>query len=292
MKKIFLIYNPVSGKGTFKNKLDFVMKNFQEHDYIVTPYRLAPKEIAEDVISKIDPENYDIIVAAGGDGTLNSVVAGLVQHQVNLPLGIIPMGTSNDFANHLGIPKRIDYCIRTIIKGNSKYVDIGQVNGSKSFINVVSGGNLPSIAHNTNVTFKNNLGKLAYYINVLGQYPVFQPFRVKITTNGEVYNEEALLFFVLNSPCAGGFKSLAPKAKVDDGKFDVVLIKNCKFPEKLSLFMKILKGMHHNDEYVLYLQTKELIVECDDNVETDIDGERGPAFPMEIKCKKTIRVYC
>lgn len=292
MKKIFLIYNPTSGKGTFKNKIDFVIKNFQEHHYIVTPYRLAPQEPAEHVIEKLDTNYYDIIVAVGGDGTLNSVVAGLIKYEVDLPLGIIPMGTSNDFANHLGIPKRLDYCIRTIVKGNYKYVDIGEVNGSRNFVNVVSGGNLSSIAHNTNVHIKNNLGKVAYYINVLGQYPVFQPFKVKISANGRVYDEEALLFFILNSPCAGGFKSLAPKASVDDGKFDVVVIKNCKFAEKLSLFMKVLKGMHHDDNYVLYFQTDKLLVECGDDVETDIDGEKGPAFPMDIQRKKSIRIYC
>lgn len=292
MKKIFLLYNPVAGKGTFKNKLDFVIDNFQQNGYMVTPYRLTLNEQVEEVIGKIDTNYFRAIVAAGGDGTLNSVVAGIIKHQIDLPLGIIPMGTSNDFANHLGIPKRIDYCIRTIIKNKPRYVDIGEVNGNTSFINVVSAGNLPSIAHNTNFAFKNNMGKLAYYINVLGQYPVFQPFKIKITANGKVYDEEALLFFVLNSPCAGGFKSLAPKATVDDGKFDVVLIKNCNLAEKLSLFMKILKGLHQNDDYVLYLQTDQLTVECDDDVETDIDGEKGPAFPMEIKCKKSIQIYC
>lgn len=292
MKNMFLIYNPVSGKGTFKNKLDYVLQYFQEHGFIVTPHRLAPKEQAGDVLKEIDIESYDLIVSAGGDGTLNSVVKGMIQNTIDLPLGIIPVGTSNDFANHLGIKKGLQQCIATICQGNFKPVDIGTINNDISFINVVSVGNLTSIAHKTNAVYKNNLGKLAYYINVLGQYPVFQPFNLKLSVDGKEYEEDALLFFVLNSSCAGGFKSLAPHAKVDDGKFDVLVVKNCKLVEKLSLFIKVLKGEHHTDDCVLYFQTDKLVVSCDGEVETDVDGEEGPRFPMEIKCINKIKIFC
>ncbi len=291
LKRMFLVYNPASGKSTFKNKLDYVIDKFQKKDYLVTPYRLSLDESAYDVMKKIDPSHYDLIVASGGDGTLNSVVTGMINHGIKLPLGIIPSGTSNDFANHLGIKGGLDQYLNKIIQGNHKNVDIGSVNGNL-FVNVVSMGNLASIAHNTNTVIKNNLGKLGYYINVLGQYPVFQPFNIKLTVDDREYVENALLFFVLNSSCAGGFKSLAPLAKVDDGKFDVVVIKNCKLVEKMSLFIKVLKGEHQDDNCVLYLQTSKLRVECSDEVETDIDGEKGPSFPLDIECLNKVKVFC
>ncbi|SES99943.1 YegS/Rv2252/BmrU family lipid kinase [Anaerobranca gottschalkii] len=289
MKKLLLLYNPISGKGSFKNRLDYIISKFQQNDYLVTPYRLDGER---DIFKKIDVDDYNLIVAAGGDGTLNSVINDMVSNNVDLPLGIIPVGTSNDFAKHLGIKGSLDKNIEGIIKGQIKTIDIGYINGWGSFINVVSLGNLPSVAHKTNPSFKNNLGKLAYYINVLGQYPVFQPFKIHLKTKDREFNEEALLFFVLNSPCAGGFKSLAPEAKVDDGKFDVLVIKNCKLIEKLSLFIKVLKGEHHDDQCVLYFQTDQLIVHSADWVETDVDGEEGPNLPMEIKCYKKLKVFC
>jgi YegS/Rv2252/BmrU family lipid kinase len=289
MKKLLLLYNPISGKGSFKNRLDYAINKFQENDYIVTPFRLNGER---ELFKKIDVKEYDSIAAAGGDGTLNSVVNDMVNNDIDIPLGIIPVGTSNDFAKHLGIMGTLDKILHRIIKGQIKTVDIGQINGWGSFINVVSLGNLPSVAHKTNPSFKNNLGKLAYYINVLGQYPVFQPFNIHLKTKDREFNEEALLFFVLNSPCAGGFKSLAPQAKVDDGKFDVLVIKNCKLIEKLSLFVKVLKGEHHDDQCVLYFQTDYLTVNSEGLVETDVDGEEGPKLPMEIKCQKKLKIFC
>ena len=291
MKRLLLIYNPVSGKGSFKNKLDYVIDTLQKDNFTVTSYRLSANENLEQTFNNISIENFDSIVAAGGDGTINTVASALVHHELDIPLGIIPVGTSNDFANHLGIKRRIDRSLETIVKGQYKYVDIGLING-KHFVNVVSAGNIASIAHNTNITVKNNLGKLGYYINVLGQNPVFNSFKLRLYADGIEYNEDAMLFFVLNSPCAGGFKNLGPNAKVDDGKFDVLVFKNCKPFEKLSLFLKVLKGEHHSDDCALYFQTHRLVVECDDVVETDIDGEKGPNFPLEINYLKKIKVYC
>ncbi|QNO15618.1 YegS/Rv2252/BmrU family lipid kinase [Alkalicella caledoniensis] len=291
MKRLLLIYNPVSGKGSFKNRIDYTIDALQKNDFLVTPYRLSANENVGELLEKLDISNFQGIIAAGGDGTLNAVVSGIIQKKIKIPLGIIPVGTSNDFANHLGIKRGLDKALDKIIAGETKYIDVGTIN-NKTFINVVSVGNLTSIAHKTNVVVKNNLGKLAYYINVLGQYPIFKPFKLTIEVDGTQHHEDALLFFVLNSPCAGGFKNLAPHAKVDDGKLDVLVIKNCNAFEKLSLFLKVIKGEHHSDDCALYFQADKLLVECEDVVETDMDGEKGPDFPLEISCETQLKIYC
>lgn len=289
MKRILLCYNPVSGKGNFKYELDYVVHKLQEKNFNVALYRLSRKESVSDFFGKIINFNYDSVVAAGGDGTINAVVNALIHNDINVPLGIIPVGTSNDFASNINLDKGLDFALETIIAGKYRLVDIGSING-RSFVNVVSIGKLASIAHKTNHTIKNNLGKLGYYVNVLHQSPVLENFKVKILTENNMYEEEAVLVLVLNSRGAGGFKNLAPNAKIDDGKFDLLLIKNCNLVNKLALFAKIIRGDHHNDDCILCFQADKIYMDCEDFVETDVDGEVGPKLPMVISFDKKIKV--
>lgn len=289
MKKILLCYNPVSGKGNFKYRLDYVVEKLQNKGFIVTFYRLSLHESLSDYLARFKSFDYDIIVAAGGDGTINTVVNAIVHNCIDVPLGIMPVGTSNDFASFLKIDDGLDQYIQRIIDGKYKLVDIGSIN-DKCFVNVVSIGKLASIAHKTNHVIKNNLGKLGYYLNVLNQTPVLEYFKIKVLIDNNMYEEEAVLVFILNSKGAGGFKNLAPNAEVNDGKFDVLIIKNCNLINKLTLFLKIVRGEHHTDDCVHYFQADKIYISCDDYVETDVDGEVGPGLPMIISFNKKIKL--
>lgn len=284
MKKLKFIYNPLSGDGTLKNKLDYLIERFQRSGYMVVPYRSSDINALEKAFFDIH-EDYDAVCISGGDGTLSSVVNIMASRRIDLPVGIFPFGTANDFATHLNIPRDIEACCDILEKGKIKRVDIGRANDSY-FLNVCSAGLLTDVAYKTDTNLKNALGKLAYYMKGIEEIPRFTPFKMRLQYGSNVIEDNFLLFLILNGSSAGGFNRLAPKAKIDDGVMDVIAIKNTNITNLLALFLKILRGEHIGDPNVYHFQTDKLNIACDGCCETDIDGERGPNLPLEIEVKK------
>ena len=280
MKKIKLIYNPKSGDASFKNKLDSVISKFQKAGYITAPFRLSNDLHIDDAFFDID-QGYSIICVAGGDGTISSVADAMARLNIKLPIGIFPSGTSNDFAAHLGISKDIKACCDIIFNGIIKNVDLGNVNGSH-FINVCSAGLLTDVAHNTDTNMKNTLGQMAYYIKGIEEIPKFSPIKMRLISEDRVIEDDMLLLLILNGSSAGGFSKLAPDAVIDDGKMNVIAIKSSNISNMLTVFLKIIRGEHIGDSNIYYFSTSKLTVECDQIYKADIDGEKGPNFPLEI----------
>ena len=284
MKKLKFIYNPYSGDGTLKNKLDYLIERFQKAGYMVVPFRSSDINTLEKAFFDIH-EEYEAICVSGGDGTLSSVINIMASRKLSLPVGIFPFGTANDFAVHLNIPKDIEACCEIIEKGRIKKVDIGRVNDSY-FLNVCSAGLLTDVAYKTDTNMKNALRKLAYYMKGIEEIPRFTPFKMRLQYGNNVIEDNFLLFLILNGSSAGGFNRLAPYAKIDDGLMDVIAIKNANITNILALFLKILRGEHIGDPNLYHFQTDKLMIACDGSCETDIDGERGPSIPLDIEVKK------
>lgn len=286
MKRIKLIYNPVSGDGGFKNFLDIVIKKFQANGYLVEILRTQKNDLACGFFEQPDDgwENTSIVVA-GGDGTVSKVVNKMIKHQVTAPLGIIPMGTANDIASYLGMPKNILKCCQIIVENNQIKIDVGMINNNY-FTSVASGGLVASVPQATDVRLKNTLGKLAYYLKGLEEIPTFRPISISLESLEYNFEGNLLFFLVLNGQFAGGFKKLAPQASINDGKFDVLLFKDVSLPVLARLFVKLLRGEHINDPNVIFFQTKKLLIKpcCNNNtIITDVDGEEGPALPLFIQ---------
>ncbi|MGE5632354.1 MAG: YegS/Rv2252/BmrU family lipid kinase [Caulobacteraceae bacterium] len=284
MKKFKFIYNPFSGDGTLKNKLDYIIERFQKAGFMVVPFRSSNPRSLENAFFDIH-EDYEAICVSGGDGTLSSVVNVMASMKLSLPLGIFPFGTANDFAAHLNIPKDLDTCCDIVEKGNLKRVDIGRAN-NKYFLNVCSAGLLTDVAYKTDTNLKNALGKIAYYIKGIEEIPKFTPFKMRMQYGGNLIEDNFLLFLILNGSSAGGFTRLAPSAKIDDGLMEVIAIKNTNITNVLALFLKVLRGEHSGDPNMYYFKTDKLTINCEGAYETDIDGERGPDFPLDIEVKK------
>ncbi len=281
-----LIYNPVAGEGAFKENLDEVVSLLQKKGYQVIVHRTSNDEDLEIVIN--NSKNFiDVVTAAGGDGTIHQVVNAMLKNNLtHVPLGIIPVGTSNDIASYLGIPFSFFDAIQIIGSRKVKNIDVGEVNNS-CFVNVASGGLLMEVPHTTSVKLKNLTGRLAYYLKGIEQLPNLRPIPIKISCPEETVEEEILLFIILNGSIAGGFKNLAPAASMTDGKLDVLVFKPVPIPRLLSVFVKILRGDHFGDASLKYFQTAGPIeITCEANVGTDVDGEKGPDFPMYIKLRK------
>ncbi|SFB36191.1 YegS/Rv2252/BmrU family lipid kinase [Clostridium frigidicarnis] len=283
MKKVKFIYNPFSGENAILNDIDTVIKMHQLKGYIVVPHRISFDIELGRAFDDID-EYYEYIIVAGGDGTVDTVVNLMKELNIDLPIAILPVGTANDFAKFIGISPNVEKACHQILNSNPVPIDIGRIN-DKYFINVASTGLFTDVSQKTDVNLKNTIGKLAYYIKGLEQLPNFRKLRIKVESNHFTFDDDMYLTLVFNGQTAGNFK-LAYNAHVEDGALDVIIIKACAIRELIPLFIRILKGEHLEDPNVVYFKTDKLVIQSNESIVTDIDGEKGPDFPLNIECIK------
>src|SRR6056297_2791321 len=231
-------------------------------------------------------DSYKYIIVAGGDGTVNEIVNDMMEQDIDIPLGIIPSGTVNDFASFLKMPQDYEKCFDTLIEKEAKPIDVGEVN-DRYFINVCVGGLFSGVTQGIDINVKNTLGKLAYYINGLKEIPKIQPIPFKIKTSNQVIQEKLFVFFILNSKRAGGFQNLAKFASINDGMFDFVGVKTNQLYRLPTLLMNLLDKENFTSKNFIYVQDNYFKIEIDDDkantYDSNIDGEKGPKFPLEIK---------
>lgn len=281
MKKVRLIYNPYSGENVILHELDSIIELHQEKGYQIVPYRIEKNHNVNEALDIID-EDYEYIIVAGGDGTVDSVVNAMMKRKIDLPIAILPVGTANDFGTFLDMPNDVVEACKRILDSKPVAVDVGKIN-DKYFINVASTGLFTDISQKTDGNLKNSIGKLAYYIKGIEEIPNFRKLKVKLTSQEMKYEGEMYLILVFNGRTAGNVK-LATRANYNDGLLDVIMIKAVPIYGIIPLVIKILKGEHLDSDNVIYFKTKEILIESNEDIVTDIDGERGPDFPLSIKC--------
>ena len=284
MKKVKFIYNPNSGDKSILSKLDYIIDIHQQNGFTIFPYRIEREKDVAVAFNDFQNDNYDHILIAGGDGTVDSVINAMYKNNIKLPVGILPTGTANDFAKFLKIPFDIEEACRNTIKKSSKRVDIAKIN-DKYFVNVASTGLFTDVSQKTDVNLKNTIGKLAYYLKGLEELPNFRKLDIKIKSKEVEYEGKMYFMLVFNGQTAGNFK-LATKASATDGYLDVIIFKAIPIIELIPLFVKVLKGEHLESDNVIYFKTDNLNIECSEDIVTDIDGEKGPDFPLNIRCIK------
>ena len=292
MQKLVLFYNPVSGHAAFKNKLDWMVEAFQKRGILLLFYR-TKKEGNEDFVDFLRDVEPDGVLAAGGDGTVHECVNLLVKNKIDLPLGIIGSGTSNDFATYLKINEDMEAYFDKIAAGSCRRMDVGKV-GDKFFINVASAGMMACIAHEVDRRLKNSLGKMAYYLKGLGEIPKFRSVPFVITADGVRHELEAFLFVVINSAVVGSMKNVATGISVEDGKLDLLAIKKCGVHKLMAITADLVAGHPVSEkDGVLHLQAKDFRIETEGELPSDLDGEEGPMLPLTIETiPQAIAIYC
>lgn len=284
MKKVKFIYNPYSGENAILNSLDDIIRIHQEYNYSLLPFRLSKGVNVIEAFNNDSDCDYDYVLVAGGDGTVDSVVNAMNLKNIDKPIGILPVGTANDFAKHLKLPNDIPTACKQILESEPANIDLGIIN-DKFFVNVASSGLFTDVSQKTDVNMKNTLGKLAYYLKGIKELPNFRKLKVKITSKEVTYDGDMYLLLVFNGETAGNFR-LATRASAKDGMLDIILFKAVPVRELLPLFFKVLRGEHLDSDKVLYFKSNDILIECDEDIVTDIDGETGPDFPLHIKCSK------
>ncbi len=281
MKKVKVIYNPSSGTQTVQRRLDIICKTLLDNGCILCKYATKKKNDAMNETIKTCQEDWDIIIACGGDGTVNEVATGIVKGGRKIPVAILAAGTVNDFANFLMLPKDASEFCDMIMNEKVLDVDIGKVN-NKYFVNVAACGLLTNVAHQVPSEAKTVFGRLAYYYEGLKEIPkqMFNAFKADIECEELSFKgEEIFLFLISNSSYIGGFKKIAPKAEIVDGYLDAVVIKKSEIQDIISIFLNLLKGEHIKHPNVEYFKTKKLYINTSIDIDLDVDGEYGGKFP-------------
>jgi YegS/Rv2252/BmrU family lipid kinase len=282
LKKALVIYNPASGNHSFPRQLDQVVEACHQCGYLPTFYRISPELDYDRVFNMI--EQYQVLLLSGGDGSVSRAVNRLLHSGVDLPVGIIPAGTANDFATALGLEKQPGLAVKRLLTGDVLNVDVGRINDGY-FLNVASAGVLSTISQEVDNAIKSRLGVTGYYLKGLEHLWQASPMNITIEGEGFKVEEEVMLFLVLNSTTAGSIRNVATDASIADGLLDVVVLKKCSQAQLIPLLVKAYegRGTHLNSPLVRYYQTPWVKVSSNEEIKTDIDGEPGPDLPLDIE---------
>ena len=273
-KKLLFVFNPKSGKGLIKNYLVDIVDTMVKAGYEVTIYSTQAQG---DAIKKVAEEakNYDRVVCSGGDGTLDEVVTGMNMSEVKVPIGYIPAGSTNDFANSLGIPKDMVKASEVAVTGKEFPCDVGYFNGD-TFVYVAAFGLFTEVSYKTSQQMKNVLGHAAYILEGAKQLRDIPSYVMQVEHDGEVFQDKFVYGMVTNSVSVGGFKGMTgPDVKLDDGVFEVTLIKSPKNPIELNAILGSLTNLIDDTDMIYSFKTNEIKFTSAEKVAWTLDGEFG-----------------
>lgn len=285
-KRCRIIYNPTSGREAMKNNLVDILNILERAGYETSAYATTPEpNSAKNEAERAAKAGFNLIVAAGGDGTINEVVNGIAPLKHRPKLGIIPAGTTNDYARALKIPREDPIgAAKVIAKGQTVKMDIGEA-GKNWFVNIAAGGLLTELTYGVPSQVKSLFGYLAYLVKGAELLPRIKPIRMHLEYDGGTYDGKASMFFLALTNSVGGFEQIVPDASLDDGRFTLIVVKTSNLIEILQLITMVLNGGRHvNDPRILYVKTSKLVAKpVDEKMMINVDGEYGGDAPMTFK---------
>ena len=282
MKTAVFLYNPESGKGKIARNVGCISTIFQAYGYDVTPQRI------DFTVNPFDGnETIDLMVVAGGDGTVNYAVNAM-KRKADIPSAIPAAGTANDFAGRSAC-RRVVEAARQIASGSVERVDCGRVN-DLYFVNIFSFGIFTTTSQRTPDERKHKIGKLAYIIEGVKEFRTMHavPLRSRPTASG--FDLRSLMVLIFNGETAGGFH-LARRSSIKDGLFDCILLEKKNFFRSTLAMCRYLAG--GSPKIVRHLRARRIDIRSSVNEPTDVDGQKGAEFPLHIECLAGgLRVMC
>lgn len=273
-KKLLFVFNPFSGKAQIKNQLLDIVDTMVKAGYEVTIY---PTQAKEDAMHKVELEagEYDLVVCSGGDGTLDEAVSGMMKREQKVPLGYIPAGSTNDFANSLGIPKDMVKAASVAVGEESFACDIGDFNGD-SFVYVAAFGLFTEVSYKTPQNLKNILGHAAYILEGAKRLHDIPSYLMQVEYDNVRLQDEFIYGMITNSISVGGFKGMTGKdVMLDDGVFEVTLIKKPKNPIELNAILASLTNLIDDTDLIYSFKTDKVHFNCKTVIPWTLDGEFG-----------------
>lgn len=294
MKRALFIYNPVSGSRLVPKELDHIVGHFQERDIYVDLFRLEERS-EKRLVEAMKRPDLDMIVAAGGDGTIGNIADHIYREGIALPYGTLGTGTCNNFTHNIDMPEEVEKTIDIIAQGETINVDMGIVNGERTFLSSFACGAFAGVSFETDSGSKQILGPFAYYMKGISELKNIKAYPVKIRTSEAVIEEKVYLILVLNGKSVGNFKQVFEEGSVDisDGLMEMILVKEStplEIANSLMMFMKDQKyeGLPNVD----VICSSRFEIEGDKEMSVSIDGEKGIPLPVTIEVlEKKLRVF-
>lgn len=273
-KKMFFVYNPKAGKAQIRTKLSDVLNVFAAAGYEMTVLPTQKRDDARLAVANRS-RDYDLVVCSGGDGTLNETVTGMIQSGFMTPIGYVPAGSTNDFGGSLALPKNMVRAAETIVNGRDFLCDVGSFNRDV-FVYIAAFGLFTDVSYETPQDVKNVLGHTAYILEGMKRIANARSFKMKVCYEGKEVRGDFLFGMITNSVSVGGFKNITGKnVQLDDGLFEVTLIKRPKNPVDLNNIMVALLNRDADTDALYSFRTAELTLESTEPVKWTLDGENG-----------------
>lgn len=273
-KRLLFIYNPKAGKAQIRTKLADILDVFARNGYELTVCPTQKRDDARRIVAERSGD-YELVVCSGGDGTLDETVTGMMQSGFRTPVGYIPAGSTNDFGGSLALPKNMVKAAETIVTGRNFPCDMGSFN-EDIFVYIAAFGLFTDVSYETGQDMKNVLGHMAYILEGMKRLPSIRSYPMRVSYEDKIVVDDFIFGMVTNSVSVGGFKNITGKnVKLDDGVFEVTLIKKPKNPVELNNIMLSLLNRDIDTKSMYCFRTAELEMESVEPVAWTLDGENG-----------------
>ncbi len=281
MRKILFVINPIAGKRNGKILIPIIKERFADYDYDIV---ISTKKsiITELVRKKIEEKNYSDIIAAGGDGTLTEVINGVVGH--NITIGLLPIGSGNDFAKTLNIGSNIDDAIN-IIKGNTRRKVYTCSINDITFINVVGIG-IDAEILNYKENSKILKGKINYLVSTLRGIINYSPTKKDVYIDNELISKNTLFIAIGNGKYIGSGMKITPYANIESQEFNICIVGNIKKHTLVKSLTKLYKGTHGEVDGIDMYFGKNIKIEFESEIPVDVDGSLMKLKKVHIKKNK------
>lgn len=274
MEKVMILLNPTAGKGAAKRSLFEIIDELNKRNLYPVVFTTQSSGHAKQLIAE-KASLFDLLICCGGDGTLNEVISGLMKLKKRPALGYIPKGTANDFASTLKLTSNTRKMTQRILENNQFPCDIGSFNG-RFFTYVAGFGAFTDVSYTTPQNIKSILGKAAYFLEGIKHLPSITSYHLKITYEDTVIEDDFAFGTITNSKSVGGMQSISTKtADLQDGLFEVLLIRLPNNPLDLQIIVTALLKQEINERWMCFFRTNALRIESDDDLKWTLDGEEG-----------------
>lgn len=283
MKKMLFVMNPYSGMRKANKVLAEILEMFNRADYAVMVHMTAGPGDAAKVVEE-RAGGMDLVVCCGGDGTFNETISGLLKAGLDIPVGYIPAGSTNDFAASMKLPSDALEAARMIVEGIPVSYDAGLF-GSRYFSYVASFGAFTKASYSTPQSIKNALGHTAYVLEGIQELSQIHPEHIRMVIDGEVVEDDFLFGAICNSTSVGGILTLDPE-QVDmcDGKLEILLVRAPKSLLEIPECIQAVQSQNYNNcEMITFRSAREILITADPNMPWTLDGEREDGH-AEITC--------
>lgn len=274
-QKMLLIVNPVSGKQKAKQHMLYMINRFDKAGYAVTSCYTKKDENAFEIVKKRG-KDFDIIVCCGGDGTLKETVCGVQAIQKDLPIGYLPMGSTNDFAKSLEIPTNVKDAVELVVTGEPHPVDIGTFQG-ENFIYIAGFGNFTALSYEVSQKIKNKIGRNAYYLRAAKDFFKMKKYHARVEADGEIFEDDYFYGAASSSYSIGGMPVMYNLGvQFDDGLHELVLVRMFKtVPEAMGLVRDMLRKDVSQNPLITIRHCKHINFQFIEPTAFTLDGEYG-----------------